>query len=147
MYERAGRILHRSWAIAVAVSVVHYVDNYVNYRDYPAPAPGSDVPVPSQAAVGLSWFVFTAFGVLALVLWHRRRIVGAAVALTVYSVSGLVGLAHYAVPAATDMAWWRQGHVVLDIACGLVLFGFALWATARAGELRSVREPARSGSR
>jgi hypothetical protein len=137
MYERATRFLYWSLAIAVAVSVVHYVDNYANYANYPVPAAGSGLPAPSKSMVGLSWFVFTFFGAVAVVMWRRRRIVGAALSLVAYSASGLVGLAHYAVPGATSMARWRQGHVVMDIVCGLVLCGFALWAVARAADLRT----------
>lgn len=42
------------WLLAVAfvVSVVHYVDNYVNYEDYPQPGPGDDLPAPSAGLVG-----------------------------------------------------------------------------------------------
>lgn len=138
MYDRATRFLYWSLAFAVAASVVHYVDNYANYAHYPVPAAGSDLPSPSRSVVGLSWFVFTFFGAVALVQWRRRNIVGAAVSLIAYSASGLVGLAHYAVPGATSMAWWRQGHVILDIACGLLLCGFALWAVVRAADLRTL---------
>ena len=26
------------------------------------------------------------------------------------------------------MPWWRQVHVCLDIACGIAVFSFAIWA-------------------
>jgi hypothetical protein len=115
-------------AVAFVVSVVHYIDNTVNYAEYPQPGPGSVLPNPSQAAIATAWFVFTAFGALGLWWFVRGRITAAAVAIAVYSGSGLVGFAHYAVPGATDMVWWRQVHVIADIACGLLLFGFALWS-------------------
>jgi hypothetical protein len=47
--------------VAFLVSVVHYVDNYVNYDDYPQGGIGP-VPAPSATLVGLGWFVFTAAG-------------------------------------------------------------------------------------
>jgi hypothetical protein len=126
---------------AFLVSVVHYIDNVVNYADYPQPAPG-DLPAPSAGLIGVSWFVLTACGVLGLWLFLRRRIVPAAFALTAYSVSGLVGIGHYLVPGATDMVWWRQTHVVVDIVCGVLVLGFALWSvvalrTAPASAVRS----------
>lgn len=65
-------------------------------------------------------------------LWFRGRITGAAVALTGYSVSGLIGIGHYTVEGATDMLWWRQTHVVVDIVCGIAILSFALWAALRA---------------
>ncbi|GAA3524840.1 hypothetical protein [Nocardioides daeguensis] len=134
-YLRATRVLCWLLGIAVLVSVVHYVDNYVNYDDYPVPGPDAAVPAPSARLVAIGWFVFTAFGAAGLLLWFRRHITSAAVALTGYSVSGLIGLAHYTVAGATDMVWWRQLHVVADIVCGAAVLGFALWAAKHAGVL------------
>ncbi|HWJ67279.1 MAG TPA: hypothetical protein VNT31_11430 [Nocardioides sp.] len=134
-YLRATRVLCWLLGVAVAVSVVHYVDNYVNYDDYPVPAPDAAVPAPSATLVAVGWFVFTAFGGVGLLLWFRRHITSAAVALTGYSVSGLVGIAHYTVPGAVDMVWWRQLHVVTDIVCGAAVLGFALWAARHSDEL------------
>jgi len=79
--------------------------------------------------------VFTAFGALGLLLWFRRHITSAAVALTAYSVSGLIGIGHYLAPGATGMVWWRQAHIVLDILCGAAVLGFALWAAKNSDEL------------
>jgi hypothetical protein len=131
---RATRLLIALLAFAFVVSVVHYVDNYVNYDDYPQGGVGP-VPAPSATLVGLSWFVFTASGAIGLWLWLRGRVTAASVFLTGYSVSGLVGFAHYAVPGATSMVWWRQGHVVTDICCGIAVFAFALWAARHARAL------------
>lgn len=125
--RRATRALFALLGVAFVVSVVHYLDNYVNYSDYPQPEPG-DLPAPSAAVIGVSWFVFTACGVLGAWWWLHGRRVAAAVALAVYSVSGLIGVGHYLVPGATDMPLWRQAHVVVDIACGVAVLAFASWA-------------------
>lgn len=114
--------------LAIAVSVVHYADNYVNYDAYPV---SSSAPTPSQTLVGLSWFLFTAFGVLGVALFLRGRATAAAVCLALYSGSGLVGIGHYTVPGATDMPWWRQAHVIADVLCGVALLGFAIWIVRR----------------
>ena len=115
-------------SVAFVVSVVHYIDNTVNYADYPQAEPGSRLPNPSQTLVAAGWFIFTAFGLLGLWLFVRGRITAASLTIAVYSGSGLVGFGHYAVPGATDMVWWRQTHVIADIICGLLLFAFALWS-------------------
>ncbi|TNM36334.1 hypothetical protein FHP29_19450 [Nocardioides albidus] len=142
-YLRATRVLCWLLVVAVLVSVVHYVDNYVNYDDYPVPGPDAAVPAPSATLVAVGWFVFTAFGAVGLLLWFRRHITSAAIALTGYSLSGLVGIAHYTVPGAADMVWWRQAHVLADIACGVAVFGFALWAAKNAaGLIPPARTPA-----
>ncbi|MGH3458754.1 hypothetical protein [Aeromicrobium sp.] len=131
MTSSAFRTLVLLMAVAFVVSVVHYVDNTVNYGDFPQPEPGSGVPNPPRWLVGAAWFFFTAFGVLGLWWLAHGRTAWAAVAIAAYSGSGLVGFAHYAVPGATDMVWWRQAHVIADIICGVLLFGFALWLALR----------------
>lgn len=139
MSARVPRSLLVLLGVAFVVSIVHYVDNTVNYADYPQPDNGSAIPNPSQGLVGAAWFIFTAFGLLGLWLLGRGRVAGAAVAIAVYSGSGLVGFGHYTVAGATDMVWWRQVHVIADIICGVLLFGYALWlATAGRQALASV---------
>lgn len=129
-------------AVAFLVSIVHYVDNTVNYADYPSAESGTVLSSvePSQALVGAGWFIFTAFGLLGLWLLSRGRVAGAAVAIALYSGSGLVGFGHYVVPGATDMVWWRQAHVVADIVCGVLLFAYALWMVT-AGRQALARVP------
>ena len=122
---RETRVLLWLLGTAFVVSV-----DYVNYDDYPQPDPDS-LLAPSAAQVGGAWFVFTAFGALGLWLWFRGRTTAASLALTAYSVSGLIGIGHYTVDGATDMVWWRQAHVVVDILCGAAVFGFAVWAALR----------------
>jgi hypothetical protein len=124
-HRRAVRVLGAIFAIAVAVSIVHYTDNYLNFDDYPQAPRG----VPSSAALVLgAWFVFTAAGLAGYLLFRRRPSNLALVLLAVYSGSGLVGIGHYLVRGATSMPWWRQAHVSLDIACGIAMFSFAMWA-------------------
>ena len=114
--------------VAVAVSVVHYLDNTLNYAAYPQPSSG---PAPARLTVGVSWLAFTAVAAAAYLLLRRGRVLAAALGLAVYSGSGLVGIGHYAVPGATGMPWWRQAHIVADIACGVALLACALWLTGR----------------
>lgn len=134
-YLRATRVLCWLLGIAFAVSVVHYLDNYVNYDAYPVPGPDAAIPAPSTGLVGVGWFVFTAFGAAGLLLWFRRHITSAAIALTGYSVSGLIGILHYSVPGAGDMPLWRQAHIVIDIGCGVAILVFALLAARYSDDL------------
>jgi hypothetical protein len=124
-HRRAVRILSWVFAVAVVVSIVHYTDNYVNYHDYPQ---SRTLPNPSAALVLGAWFGFTAAGLAGYLLFRRRPSAVALVLLAAYSGSGLVGIGHYLVPGATSMPWWRQLHVSLDIACGIAVFSFAVWA-------------------
>ena len=122
-------LVTRLLLVAVAVSVVHYADNTFNYAEYPSDGP---IPDPPRAIVGGSWFVFTAFGVWGYLAYRRGELQRAALGLAVYSGSGLVGFAHYSVPGAFDMPWWRQAHIVADILCGIAIATVAV-AAARSG--------------
>jgi hypothetical protein len=115
---RAVRALKVVFWVAVAVSVVHYADNYFNYTSYPQ---SSSAPNPSRTLIALAWFGFTAVGLAGFALLARGPSRPALVLLALYSGSGLVGIGHYTVPGALDMPWWRQAHVVADIACALAI--------------------------
>ena len=128
LHRRALSILGWIFFVAVIVSVVHYVDNYVNYEDFPT---ADSIPNPSKTTVLVAWFVFTAFGLAGYLLFRRRRYPLSLLCLAVYSGSGLVGIGHYLADGMTDAVWWRQAHVVADIACGLAILAFAIWATAQ----------------
>jgi len=82
--------------------------------------------------VGVSWFVFTAFGLAGYALFRQGQVRRASVFLAVYSISGLIGIGHYSASGMTDAVWWRQAHVIADIALGLAVFGFAVWAATPA---------------
>ena len=137
---RHWRLLVGLFAAAFAVSVVHYVDNVVNYADYPD-ASGGPVPAPSATLIAVSWFVFTGFGLTGLLAYRAGRTRLAAIGLAVYSGSGIIGIGHYTVAGATDMVWWRQVHVVADILLGFSMQAFALWIATRG------RRPASRGQR
>ena len=124
-HTRAVRILGAIFALAVAVSIVHYTDNYVNYQDYPQ---ATTVPNPSAGLVLGAWFGFTAAGLAGYLLFRRSPSNLALVLLAAYAGSGLVGIGHFLVPGASSMPWWRQAHVSLDIASGIAVLSFAVWA-------------------
>ena len=123
------RLLTALLITAVAVSVVHYVDNYFNYADYPD-ASDAPVPAPSKTVIGLAWFAFTAAGIAGYAAFRRGRDRAAAALLAVYSGSGLVGFGHYTVDMG-GQPWWRHAHIVADIACGIAIVLFALHIARR----------------
>jgi hypothetical protein len=141
-HRRAVRILTAILAVGLVVSIVHYTDNYVNYDDYPQ---ARTLPNPSAALIPTSWFAFTAAALAGYLLFRRSPTNLALVLLALYSGSGLIGIGHYLVPGATSMPWWRQAHVGFDIASGVVVFSFAMWA-ARA-RFRASAAPAGSAGR
>ena len=120
-HRRAVRILSWIFGSAVVISIAHYTDNYVNWDDYPEPNP-------SAGSVLGAWFAFTAAGLAGYLLFRRSPSVLALVLLAAYSGSGLIGIGHFLVPEAFSMPWWRQVGVGLDIASGIAMFTFVIWA-------------------
>ena len=133
----AMRVLTVVFWTAVAVSVVHYTDNYVNYSAFPQVEDGLN---PSRPVVPIAWFVFTPAGIAGYLAFRRGRLRPAALLLGFYSTSGLVGIGHYVAPGMTDAVWWRQAHVVADIALGAAVLACAVWIARRSRELHG--EPA-----
>jgi hypothetical protein len=123
-HRRAVRILSVIFAVAVVASIIHYTDNYVNFDDYP---PAKNAPASAALVLG-AWFAFTAVGLAGYLLFRRRPSDLALLLLAAYSGSGLIGIGHYLVPGATSMPWWRQAHVCLDVASGIAMFSFVIWA-------------------
>lgn len=133
-HQRAVRILTAIFAFAVLISIAHYTDNYVHFDDFP-PAPDG-APVSAAGVLG-TWFGLTAAGIAGYLLFRRGPSGLALGLLALYSTSGLVGIAHYLVPGALSMPWWRHAHVSLDIVGGIAMLSFVIWV-ARARR----REPA-----
>ena len=119
------RLLDAVFFTAVAVSVVHYTDNTLNFSDYPSGGPG---PEPSQTTIWVAWIVFTAAGLAGYLAYRSGQVRRGAALFAAYSLSGLVGFGHYSVDGAFDMPWWRHAHIAADIACGIAVLAFAVWS-------------------
>jgi hypothetical protein len=129
--SRADRVIALVVLAALAVSVVHYTDNYTAYEAYPV---SDTLPNPSAGLIGVAWFFFTAFAIAGLYFLWRGRSLAAGLSLAVYSGSGLVGIGHYAAGGTGDFPWWRHAHIVADIALGVAVLGCALYLVRRPRE-------------
>jgi hypothetical protein len=109
--------------VAIAVSVVHYVDNYTLYEEYPQ---SETLPNPSAGLIAFAWFFFTAFALAGLYFLRASSDRAAAISLAVFSGSGLVGIGHYAAGGTEAFPWWRHAHVVADIALGFAVLACAV---------------------
>lgn len=122
---RSLHVLNIIFFTAVAVSVVHYTDNYLAFDRYPQGGPGPEI---GPDTIWIAWVVLTSFGVAGYALYRRERVVPGAALLGVYSLSGLVGLGHYTAPGMSALEWWRHLHIWADIACGAAVLAFAAWS-------------------
>ena len=119
------RLLNIVFFTAVASSIVHYTDNYLAFDRFPQ---GSSGPEVTDDMIWIAWVVLTAFGVAGYVLYRRGQVRRGSMLLAVYSISGLVGLAHYTAPGMSELAWWRHAHIWVDIVCGVAVLVFAVWS-------------------
>lgn len=132
------RLLNIVFFTAVAVSIVHYADNYLAFERYPSGGPGPEI---TADTIWIAWVVFTAFGIAGYVRYRRGQVRSACALLAVYSLSGLVGLGHYSAPGMSELAWWRHAHIWADILCGAAVLAFAVWAAR--GDARTSAAPSR----
>ena len=119
------RLLNIVFFSAVASSIVHYTDNYLAFDRFPQASSGPEL---TDNMIWIAWVVLTAFGVAGYVLYRRGQVRRGSMLLAVYSISGLVGLAHYTAPGMSELAWWRHAHIWIDIACGVAVLAFAVWS-------------------
>ncbi len=133
-------ILHRQVLVvlgaAVAVSIVHYVDNVTAIEAYPR---SGTLPNPSDVTIAVAWFFFTAFAIVAVVFLRRGEDRIAALCLAVYSGSGLVGIGHYSVGGTSEFPWWRHAHIVSDIVLGVAVLVMAVRLARAASTERGPR--------
>ena len=112
--------------VAIALSVVHYTDNYLAFERYPESSLlGVDL---TRDMVWIGWLVYTAGGIWGYVQYRRGRIQAACALLAFYSVSGLISIGHYAEPGMSELAWWRHLFIWIDITLGAAVLLFAFWA-------------------
>jgi hypothetical protein len=137
------RTLNVVFFTAVAVSIVHYTDNWLNFERYPTGGPG---PEPTANTIWIAWVVFTALGVAAYLSYRSgRKMLGAGL-LAAYSISGLVGLGHYTAAGMSELEWWRHAHIWADIACGAAVLAFAVTSGRRARRHAQTTRAAAAGT-
>ena len=122
------KLLNVVFFAAVAVSIVHYTDNYLAFDRYPTGGPGPEV---TADTIWIAWVLLTAIGVAGYALYRRGEVRRGAALLAVYSISGLVGLGHYTAPGTSELAWWRHLHIWVDVVCGAAVLAFAVWSVQR----------------
>ena len=112
---------------AVAVSVVHYADNTIRWDDFIAEDPGDrTLGWITRWMIPLSWLAFTACAARGCQRFGQRRWPEAAAWLGAYSMSGLVGLAHYVDVPMAQLSAFQNAHVLTDVILGAGVLAFAV---------------------
>ena len=134
--------------LGIAESFVHYLDNTLRYRDYTGPNPPAVTSWIAQWMIPVSWFVFTAVGLLAYRRFRQGRLSEAAGYLAIYSVSGLISIGHYVGISINDLSVFQNTFVFLDIALGIAVLSFAIWTVRYARDaVAEAPAPVASGAR
>ncbi|WP_156096727.1 hypothetical protein [Amycolatopsis jejuensis] len=120
----------------LVTTVLHYTHNVVRAADYPQ-IPGLSLLV-VQVVVAISWFVFTAFGVLGYRDFVAGRYWRSLAFLLVYSLSGLASAGHFLVGVPQVPAFWFA-TIFTDTFAALAMWVFVCWAAMRLNRV-SVRD-------
>lgn len=127
------RVLQVLLGAAVAVSVVHYVDNTLRWDDFVAADPADrSLSFIARWTIPVAWVAFTACAVMAYRRFQEQRWAPAAAWLGAYSGSGLVGLGHYLDLSPSDLDPFQNAHVMIDIALGAAILVYAVRLSLRA---------------
>jgi hypothetical protein len=86
--------------------------------------------------VYLTWLAITGVGMAAAALWWMGRRIAAALALALYGLFGLDGLAHYALALCAEHTLAANLSIWLEAASGVALAAAALWQLRRLGAMR-----------
>ena len=121
------RLLQVLFAVTVAESFVHYLDNTIEYDDYTVANPSILGGLVKQWVIPVSWVLFTAAGVVGYRRFREARWPQAAAFLGAYSASGLISLLHYTDISMDDLNAFQNTFVFADVALGAAILAFALW--------------------
>lgn len=110
------------------LSVFHYTDNYTRFDRY---AVNPDSLVNEPVLIVLAWVVFTVIGALGYRAYRRQRWWPAVVLLAVYSLTGLISIAHYMDGSPSLFDAYQNFLIVTDIVAGVAVLGLAVWLMRR----------------
>ena len=117
----SARVVRLVLGAAIASTLVHYTDNFVNIDDYPQPHWINHAVIPS------AWVILTAVGLAGYALFRRGSYTAAGLCFLVYSYTGLSSLAHYSFGPMSEFTTKMHAGIWLDGATGAAVLVVALW--------------------
>lgn len=120
------------WVVAASIvlTAVHFTDNVLSYDTYPSP---DWFPDWFEFVVGASWFLFTAIGIRAYVLYRDGRFPQANIYLLAYASAGLVSLGHFLSGPPSSLTDRGLVSVFVDVAVGTAVLIVAIWSMRARG--------------
>lgn len=120
MHDR-DRALLAFLAANLATSILHYVDNVIDFEHYPEPT------WLAPHLVDLAWFAMTPFGIAGYFLARQRRWAPAFACLYLYSAMNLLVLGHYLIAPPWEISFKINLFIIAEAATALVLGAFTAW--------------------
>jgi hypothetical protein len=140
---RGRSLLKAILAFGIVSTGLHYSHNLVEIDRYPADLVSGEV---IQAAILVSWPLFTAIGLAGYSLYTRRRYLAAHACLLSYSLLGLTTPGHF-LAGSPDIAPFWYATIFTDGLAGLAVVAFTAWsvlAVRTGGESPDVAQQSRS---
>jgi tryptophan-rich sensory protein len=107
----------------IAVTLVHFTDNFVSIDTYPAP---SWQPDWFEWVVLASWPIFTLIGIAAYRAYRDGDFAKAHIALLAYSYTGLVSLGHFTSGSPDEFTTRGLISIAIDVVAGTIVLLTAL---------------------
>jgi hypothetical protein len=127
--ERRRTVLKAILAFGIVSTGLHFTHNFVAIDQYPPSDAISNGVV--QAAIVISWPLFTALAVHGYRLYARGRLRPAHAALLAYGFFCLAALGHFT-QGTPDIAPFWFATIFTDTAAGLAVIAFTAWSALAA---------------
>jgi hypothetical protein len=102
----------------VVTSILHYVDNVLNFDHYPEPT------WLNPHLIDMAWFVMTPFGVVGYLLLVRGYRLSAFACLLLYSMMNLLVLGHYPIAPPWKVSFKINLFILAEAATAMLLAVF-----------------------
>jgi len=121
MNNQKNRTLLLALLIANGIStILHYIDNFVNYDKYPQPT------WITPDSIYIAWSVLTIFGVVGYLLYVKDMFLAAYACLGIYSITGISSPGHYFYSAQHVFSGKMHLLIWMDAIAGISLLIFIL---------------------
>ncbi len=122
--EQQLSILKAILAFAILSTGLHFTHNFVEIDQYPAGFIGEDV---IQAAIPITWPLYTVVALLGYRLYARGRLRPARIALVAYGLFAMTSLLHFTAGTPDVPVFWFV-TIFTDGLAGLAVLAFTAWS-------------------
>jgi hypothetical protein len=119
------RALRAILAFSILSTGIHYTHNFVRVEDYPNAGPVTNTV--TQVAIVLAWPALTLVGLAGYRLYRDGRRHAGRICLAIYSVTGLVTIAHFTA-GVPDIPPLFFATIFTDFLAGAAVLGFTVWS-------------------